>query len=384
MGRWHHDLVTVDRLLVAVGQAAHLECDAVLDLGPFHPSAHAGLQLEIGTSDGLITFVDPHIGLMHRSAEKLFEVRDYRQILMLANRHDWLAPFSSELGVALVVESATGIVPSQRATWSRMVLAEATNIMAGLAFLGTATPDGSLHALLRHREEWTAWLERATGSRVHPMITRIGGLAQPISDEVLSEAVQLAVKLSREIDNVHSTLERLYRELDGLAVLTTESALHFAVSGPVARASGIDLDIRRIAPYLAYDQLADQLSLTSSTAGDAAARYRALVEQVTTSALVLPTCVDQVRAFGDQPIDVPLPKTLKVPEGTYYVRTENPMGTSGWLLDSTGDKTPWRLKIRSSSFANLQAMPAALIDMPIDRLAEAVRSFFVLMGDVDR
>jgi NADH-quinone oxidoreductase subunit D len=384
MGRWHHDLVTVDRLLVAVGQATHLECDAVLDLGPFHPTAHAGLQLEITTSDGLITEVDPRIGLMHRSAEKLFEVRDYRQILMLANRHDWLAPFSSELGVALVVESATGIVPSQRATWSRMVLAEATNIMAGLAFLGTATPDGSLHALLRHREEWTAWLERATGSRVHPMITRIGGLAAPISDEVLSEAVQLAAQLSVEMDKVHSNLDQLYLELDGLAVLTTESAVQFAVSGPVARASGIDLDIRQIVPYLAYDQLADQLSLSTSTAGDAAARYRVLAEQVTTSALVISTCVDQVRAFSDQPIDVPLPKTLKVPEGTYYVRTENPMGTSGWLLDSTGDKTPWRLKIRSSSFANLQALPAALIGMPIDRLAEAVRSFFVLMGDVDR
>ena len=310
MGRWHHDLVTDDRLLVAVGQAAHLECDAVLDLGPFHPTAHAGLQLEITTTDGLITAVDPRIGLMHRSAEKLFEVRDYRQILMLANRHDWMAPFSSELGVALVVESATGIVPSQRATWSRMLLAEATNIMAGLAFLGTATPDGSLHALLRHREEWTTWLERATGSRVHPMITRIGGLAAPISDEVLSEAVQLAAKLSVEMDKVHSNLDQLYQELDGLAVLTTESALHFAVSGPVARASGIDLDIRRTTPYLAYDQLADQLLLSTSTAGDAAARYQALVEQVTTSALVLPMCVEQVRAFCDQPIDVPLPKTL--------------------------------------------------------------------------
>jgi NADH-quinone oxidoreductase subunit D len=376
--------VTVDRLLVAVGQAAHLECDAVLDLGPFHPSAHAGFQLEISTSDGLITSVDPRIGLMHRSAEKLFEVRDYRQILMLANRHDWLAPFSSELGIALVVESATGIVPSQRATWSRMVLAEATNIMAGLAFLGTATPDGSLHALLRHREEWTAWLERATGSRVHPMITRVGGLAEPISDEVLTEAVSLAAKLGKEVENAQSVLDQLYVELEGLAILTHELALKFAVSGPVARASGVDLDIRMAAPYLAYEQLTEQLSLTTSTAGDAAARYRALVDQVTTSAQVLPRCVEQVQAFCDQPIDVPLPKTLKVPEGTYYVRTENPMGTSGWLLDSTGDKTPWRLKIRSSSFANLQAMPAALIGMPIDRLAEAVRSFFVLMGDVDR
>lgn len=381
---WQHDPVTEERLLVAVGQAAHLECDAILDLGPFHPTAHAGLQLDITTQDGLITGVDPRIGLMHRSAEKLFEVRDYRQILMLANRHDWLAPFGSELGAALVVESATGIVPSKRATWSRMVLAEATNVMAALSFLGTADPYGSLHPLLRFREEWTAWLERATGARVHPMITRIGGLAEPMGEQVLTDAVTLAGRLPEQIAHVQAALDDAIAAVTGIAVLTGADAESFAVSGPVARASGIDLDIRRDAPYLAYPELGDALRVHVETAGDAAARYRVLLQQALTSAGLIPRCVHEALRHADQPIDVPLPKTLKAPEGTYYLRTENPMGVSGWLLDSTGDKTPWRLKIRSSSFANLQAMPTALMGLPVDRLADAVRSFFVLMGDVDR
>lgn len=382
--RWQHDPVIEDRMLVAVGQAAHLTCDAILDLGPFHPTAHAGLQFDIDLHDGVITRADPRIGLMHRSAEKLFEVRDYRQILMLANRHDWLAPFGSELGAALVVECATGIVPSPRATWSRMVLAEATNVMAALSFLGTADPHGSLHPLLLHREEWTAWLERATGARVHPMITRIGGLAEPISEQVLTEAVTLAGRLPEQIAQVQPALDRLLASLTGIAHLPREDALRLAVSGPVARASGVDIDIRRDAPYLAYADFGDALDVHVETAGDAAARYRVLLHQALTSARLIPRCVDEALRHADQPIDVPLPKTLKAPEGTYYLRTENPMGVSGWLLDSTGEKTPWRLKIRSSSFANLQAMPIALQGLPEARFADAVRSFFVLMGDVDR
>lgn len=371
-------------MLVAVGQAAHLDCDAVLDLGPFHPTAHAGVQIEVCTEAGLITSVDPRVGLMHRSAEKLFEVRDYRQILMLANRHDWFAPFGSELGVALVVEAATGIVPSSRATWTRMVLAEATHIMGALSFLGTADPLGSLHPLLRYREEWTAWLERATGARVHPMITRIGGLAEAISEEVLTEAVSLAARFPAEISAVHESFETMVATVTGVATLSHGDAIRYAVSGPVARASGVDLDLRRDSSYLNYAELGTDLVVSTEEAGDGAARYRILLAQGLASAQIVPLCAENAMRFADQPIDVPLPKTLKVPEGTYYLRTENPMGISGWLLDSTGEKTPSRLKIRSSSFAHLQAMPRALVGLPIDQLADAVRSFFVLMGDVDR
>jgi NADH-quinone oxidoreductase subunit D len=94
-----------------------------IDLGEFHPSAQGGFQLHLTLEADKITHVEPRIGFMHRGAEKLFEVRDYRQIMMLANRHDWYAPFTSELGVALTLEAAMGIHPPERATWIRMLLA---------------------------------------------------------------------------------------------------------------------------------------------------------------------------------------------------------------------------------------------------------------------
>ena len=110
----------MQELLVAVGAARYLDHDVVLELDDLHPASHAALQIRLTLDDqGLIGAADPQVGLLHRSAEKLFEARDYRQIMMLANRHDWLSAFSSELGVALTVEAAMGIIPPPRATWTR-------------------------------------------------------------------------------------------------------------------------------------------------------------------------------------------------------------------------------------------------------------------------
>jgi NADH-quinone oxidoreductase subunit D len=147
-----------------------------IDLGEFHPSSQGGFQLHLTLDGEVITGVEPRIGFMHRGAEKLFEVRDYRQIMMLANRHDWYAPFSSELGVALTLESAMGIHPPERATWIRMLLAEFTRISALIAFLPTPQTQ-------QVRNRIADLFEFVTGNRVHPMYARIGGVAHDIPTE---------------------------------------------------------------------------------------------------------------------------------------------------------------------------------------------------------
>ena len=149
---------------------------------------HGGLEIDLDIdASGTITGAEVRPGLMHRSAEKLFEARDFRQIMMLANRHDWLSGVSSELGVALAVEKATGIVPPARATWSRMLLAEAGRIGASALLLGARGAPGAL-AL---REAWVDWQERATGGRVHPMINRIGGLEHALPESSLIQIIEL-------------------------------------------------------------------------------------------------------------------------------------------------------------------------------------------------
>jgi len=149
----------------------------VLDLGHEHPAAHGSIELALTVDDGHVVSADPGIGFMHRGAEKLFEARDYRQILMLANRHDWQAAFAGELGVALAVERMLGLDVPPRAVWLRTLCAELTRITSHLAYLGAAPlAAGYLAPALGARDAVQSALEEFSGGRVHYMLTKVGGL----------------------------------------------------------------------------------------------------------------------------------------------------------------------------------------------------------------
>jgi NADH-quinone oxidoreductase subunit D len=322
---------------------------------------------------------------MHRGAEKLFEARDYRQIMMLANRHDWLSAFSSELGIALAIESATGITPPERATWTRTLLAEANRVAVAYAFLGAVLEDTAERGhVLALRERLVDAQERATGGRVHPMFNRIGGIAAALSPEVLAHFSSLLSELEQGRARIDAAVQEMADGLRGLAPLSSEDAVAFGVSGPVARASGLDLDLRRDDPYLSYAELGGRLVVPMRTAGDAAARYEVLAEQVPVSIDLMAACLARLAELGPGPVDVRLPKTVRVPEGVTHAWIEGPLGISGCLLASVGEKTPWRLKIRSASFNNVQAMGPALAGTRLADLPDAVMSYFFVVGDVDR
>jgi NADH-quinone oxidoreductase subunit D len=167
----------------------------------------------------------------------------------------------------------------------------------------------------------------------------------------------------------------------GVAILSAESASDLGASGPAARASGLDVDLRRDDPYLAYDRM--PLRVITKSAGDALARFEVLVEQIPVSLDIIDTCIDNLGSVSG-PIDVRLPKVLRAPEGETYVWTENPTGINGYHLVSHGEPAPWRLKIRSGGFGNLQALAAALPGTTVSDLAIAIASFALAAGDVDR
>jgi NADH-quinone oxidoreductase subunit D len=322
---------------------------------------------------------------MHRGSEKLFEARDYRQIMMLANRHDWLSAFTSELAIALAIEAATGITPPERATWTRTLLAEANRAAVAFAFLGAVLPEAADRVrVLAARELLVDAQERATGGRVHPMFTRIGGIAAPLGTDVLAHYADVVAELRAAHPRTTAATLPHAEGLRGLARVSRDAAIGFGASGPVARASGLDLDLRRDDPYLAYGELSGLLTVPTREEGDAAARYEVLVEEVLVSLTLMDACIERLLELGAGPIDVRLPKTVRVPESLTHSWIEGPLGISGTLLASIGDKTPWRLKIRSASFNNVQAMSAALPGTRLDDLAEAVMSFFFVVGDVDR
>lgn len=357
-------------------------CDEIIELGALHPSAHGGLRIRIEARDGVVTAADPMPGLLHRGAEKLMEARDYRQVLMLASRHDWLAGFSSEVGAALAVEDLLGIEVPGRATWIRMLLAELTRITAGAMFLGASVPLDAGRPLHMLRDRILDHVEDYTGGRVHPMITRIGGLAAA-PDPGWFDDVSTACDEARTVvmQWTADVLPQLTDPGRGIAVLDREAAIDYAASGPVGRASGIDFDLRRDDPYLGYADL--QVPVHVHADGDAAARFTAFADDVRSAIDLAAECA-RIAASMNGPVDVRLPKVVRAPEGRTYMWTENPSGINGYLLVSTGGPAPWRMKIRTASFAHVQSLAAALPGTPVEQLPLALASFFFVVGDIDR
>src|SRR5215217_3394350 len=227
----------------------------LLDLGPEHPSQAGLIELRLWTENDVITTARVVVGAMHRGAEKLFEVRDYQQILMLADRHDWQAPFFGELAVALSCEHLMGLAVPDRAAWLRTLLAEHTRILSHCGFLGYVVHrTGADAGLRRLREELRTQTLRSTGNRIHPMATRVGGLAVDADDVWLRAERQVAERTAEVTEAVLTMINSAaFADLtSGVALLDRDTISQFGVSGPAARASGVDLDLRLQRPYLAY------------------------------------------------------------------------------------------------------------------------------------
>src|SRR3954454_2369193 len=183
-------------LTVGIGAGGLATADMVLNIGPQHPATHGVLRLRIVVDGERIVSAEPIIGYMHRGAEKLFEVRDYRQIIVLANRHDWLSAFSSELGVVLAVERMLGMEVPRRATWARTLLAELNRVLNHLMFLGSHPVHGPS---ARAREAVQAVMEEASGGRVHYMFNRVGGLKEDLPDGWLTRVVEAVQQVRSDL-----------------------------------------------------------------------------------------------------------------------------------------------------------------------------------------
>lgn len=354
----------------------------LLDLGSDHPSTAGLLELALWTEDGTITAATVRVGAMHRGAEKLFEVRDYRQIGLLADRHDWQAPFFGELGVALVCEQLLGLEVPVRARWLRTLLAEHTRILSHLGFLAPLATGPALDQLRGLREQLREQTLRLTGNRIHPMVTRIGGLAADADAEWLRREHELADDVALLAGRLAATT-RTSRGLAGVAVLSREVAAAYGVSGPAARASGIAMDLRPSTPGLAYAELEPLVAPVATGAGDASARFLRLAAEVVESVRLALACVERLAELPG-PVEVPLGRVVKLPEGEAYLALEAPLGLAGFYVVSRGEKTPWRFKLRTPSFSNVSALESVLVGVPVASLELALASIGYVVGDVDR
>lgn len=361
--------------------------DMTLSIGPQHPATHGVLRVVLTLDGEIIKDAVPVIGYMHRGFDKLAEARDYRQIIALSNRTDWLSAFGNEVGVALAVERLMELEVPDRATWIRMLFCEWNRVLNHLMFigsfgleLGAMTP---MFLAFREREEIQMLLEMATGARMHYTYCRVGGLKEDLPRGFLKRSEEMLKTIrSRMVDYEGLLLgnEIFRKRTVGIGALPQSIAKAYGVTGPILHATGIAEDSRKTDPYLKYDEVDFDVPVGEN--GDSFDRFHVLYLRVHESLKIIDQIHSKIPAGPIMPGK--MPKNLKPPAGWTYQRTENSLGETGYYLVSRGETEPWRFKMRTPSFHNVSMIPELLRGILLPDLISVLGSVFYVVGDVDR
>jgi len=376
------------------GQAADARVNVELvsdgmtvNIGPQHPATHGTLRIVVHLDGERVVWADPVCGYMHRGYEKLSEVRTYPQVTTFVNRIDWLSSFANEVPFILAAEQLLGVEAPERAQWIRTALFEMGRVANLMLFLGdmgvqlgAITP---VFYAFRDREHVLDLIESATGGRFHPYFNRIGGIKVDLPAGWIAESRAAMTKVRSFCDEMEGLLvgnEIFRRRTRGVGVVPRDVALSYGLSGANARASGIDWDLRRDEPSpLAWKHC--DWKVWTHTDGDAFARYWVRLQEVREATKIVDQLLDGLPAG---PIQAKVRKIVKVPAGTAWVHTENPLGEMGYYLVSTDGLAPYRVKIRSASFNNISVLPWLLQDTYVPDVITILASLYFILGDVDR
>ncbi|HEX6206992.1 MAG TPA: NADH-quinone oxidoreductase subunit D [Actinomycetota bacterium] len=373
-------------LIRAEGQDLSTE-EMVLNIGPQHPSTHGVLRIVLDLDGERIRRAEPVIGYMHRAAEKLAEHRDWRQVLVLMNRHDWLSAFNNELGWTIAVERMLGVEVPERAQWIRTMMAEWNRVLNHLMFMGSYPLElGAMTPMFyafREREMIQDLMESATGARMHHSYARVGGLKDDLPRGFLQRSGEVLTWIRaklRDFDNLIMGNEIIHNRTRGIGVLPADVAVSYGVSGPVLQASGVPMDSRKDEPYEKYGEVEFEVPVGRN--GDCYDRLWVLVQRMHQSCNIIEQCMEKLPAGEYR--SASLPKKINIPEGEIYVRTENPLGLMGYYVVGDGGEYPYRLKMRTASFSNVSVLPWLLRDQLLPDLIAILGSVFFVVGDVDR
>jgi NADH-quinone oxidoreductase subunit D len=361
--------------------------EMILNIGPQHPSTHGVLRVVLELDGERIVRAEPVIGYMHRGAEKLAEVRDPKQVLVLMNRHDWLSATNNELGWAIACERLLEIEVPDRAQWIRTMMAEWNRILNHLMFtgsfpleLGAMTP---MFYSFIEREMIQHLMESCTGARMHHSYTRIGGVKDDLPRGFIKESHEVLRKVRDKLvdwENLIMGNEIIFARTKKVGVLSPEVAVAYGASGPVLHGSGVPMDPRKDSPYEKYAEV--EFDVPVGRNGDCYDRLWVLVQRMWQSCRIVEQCLENL---PPGPYVAPkLPKRMRIPEGEVYVRTENPLGLMGYYVVGDGGESPYRLKMRTASFSNVSVIPALLPGVLVPDLIAVLGSVFFVVGDVDR
>ena len=368
-----------------------------LNIGPHHPSTHGVLHLEVVLDGEQVIDVEPDIGYIHRCEEQMCQQGTYRhQIMPYPDRWDWGgAGLLNEWAYARVIEDLADIEVPEYAQVIRTMSAELSRILSHLLFTAMYALDvsGEFNATFmygfRDRDCVQDLLEDLTGQRMMFNYFRVGGVAWDVPeprDEFFENVRAFTDDLPRKLEEYHDLLtsnEVFQLRCVDTGELPSEVAKQYGVTGPVARGSGIDYDLRRDDPYGYYDNL--QWDVVTEDGCDNFARVLVRLREMEESAAIVEQCVDLLTDWpeADRTCQANVPRTLK-PSGECYRAVEGAKGELGIYIRADGTETPARFKIRGPSFSNLSALPAMAEGEYIADLVATLGSLDTIMGEVDR
>ena len=362
--------------------------DIMINMGPQHPSTHGVFRMVLTIDGELVTDVTPHIGYMHRGAEKLCETMDFRQGIGYMDRTEYLANFNAELSYVMAVEQLAELEVPERAQWIRMILCELNRLSSHFMFLGAFGTDVGVFGTaftyaFREREFIQDLFEEITGDRLMHAYFRAGGLAWEVTDN-FEQRVREVLKLSRrgikDLDGLMTESEIFRARTEGVGALSAVDAIDWGTSGPILRASGVPMDVRKDEPYLYYDQL--EFDVITGDHGDVFDRFECRIREMWESIKIVEQCLERLEPGPIVPDR--LPRMLRTPPGEVYVRTEAPRGEYGIYLVSQGGNRPYRLKIRSACLSNLQALRDMTIGQYVADAVVVLGSLDIVLCEVDR
>jgi NADH-quinone oxidoreductase subunit D/NADH-quinone oxidoreductase subunit C/D len=360
--------------------------ELVINMGPQHPATHGVLHLVVTLNGETIKKIEPHLGYIHRSIEKMCERLTYRQFIYVTSRMDYLSSHINNTACALLEEKGLQIEVPERAKVVRTILNELTRIASHELWIGAMAMDlGAFTPFFyafREREMITDIMEDTCGARLTMNYIVPGGLMYDIHPEfhtkVKAFIKQFKEKVTEYEDLVTGNIIFQSRT-KGVGVLTYEDAISYGCTGPVARASGVRCDIRKIAPYDAYDRV--EFDEIIETAGDSFARYIVRVKEMNQSIRIIEQLIDHIPEgeFVGKTKNV-----LKLNKGEFYQRVETARGEFGVYIVSEGATTPYRIKFRSPGFSNLSVLNHIAKGSMIGDLMATMGTLDLVIPDIDR
>jgi len=382
-----------------------------VNFGPNHPSTHGVLRLIVDLNGEQVVGVAAVVGYLHTGFEKSMESKTWWKAITYPARIDYVSFQYNELVFVLAIEKLLGLEVPPRATWMRMLLSELNRIHSHLVFLGTAALElGAISMFwycFRERDRILDLFELVGGVRMHTRYFQAGGLAEDVPPGFFDECAKFVEVMPKAIDDYEGLVDRSpiwLERTQGIGLLSAEDAIALGQSGPVLRASGVDWDLRREQPYLAYDKVDFRVPVYSE--GDVYARYRVRLDEMRESVRIVDQALRRMPSgpwiADDRKVVLPPREELhtsmeslihhfkivtegyRVPEGEVYVTVESPRGELGCYVVSDGGPKPWRVKFRAPSFVALEATATCMTDALVADLIAVVGSLDSVMGEVDR